>query len=113
MTDSLTKFTCNACGTVIKHQAVSHLHHIVIGVFLMASAPAFVAERVFADYERLKAAIRRYASHQPLDLKTPRELQEELLAIAGEPHRHRASIGDDSCLLCGRDLRNEVHHDSL
>ena len=75
----------------------------------MASSPETVALKVFADYERLLSAIRRYASHQPLDLKTPSEIQADLLAIAGEPHRHKASVGDDSCLLCGRDLRNEIH----
>jgi len=57
----------------------------------------------------LRDAVRRYANYQPLDLKTPHELQTELLAIAGATHRHQASIGDDSCFLCGRDLRDKVH----
>lgn len=57
----------------------------------------------------VSAALKRYASHQPLDLKTPREIQQDLLAIAGETHWHRASIGSDECLICGRDLRDSVH----
>jgi len=61
------------------------------------------------DIVLLSAALRRYANCQPLDLKTPQEIQRELLAIAGDKHRHVASIGDDSCNICGRDLRDEIH----
>lgn len=64
---------------------------------------------LFGEYERIKCAIRRYASHEPLELKSPREIQTDLLSIAGQEHRHRAKIGDDSCLLCGRDMSHEVH----
>lgn len=53
-------------------------------------------------------AIRRYANHQPLDVKSPREIQRELLAIAGDEHVHVASTSD-ACLICGRDLRDDVH----
>ena len=74
-----------------------------------AAAPAVVADRLFADYERVTRAVRNYASHQPLDLMTPGDIQRDLLAIAGDKHRHRASIGSDDCLVCGRDLRHEVH----
>ena len=35
-------------------------------------------------YSKLRDAVRSYALHNPLDLKTPSELQAELLAIAGE-----------------------------
>jgi hypothetical protein len=64
-----------------------------------------------SDYERLKSAILRYARHHPLDLRTLREFQEDLLSIAGKPHQHRnrGLVGDDSCLLCGRDLSDDVH----
>ena len=56
------------------------------------------------------AALRRYAGLAPLDLKEPREIQSDLLSIAGDKHRHQASIANnDSCFICGRDLRDEVH----
>ena len=58
---------------------------------------------------RSVVALRRYASHAPLDLLSPRELQADLLAIAGNKHMHRASIGSDACWICGRDLRDAVH----
>lgn len=58
---------------------------------------------------RLKAAIKNYARHQPLDLLRSFEIQRDLLAIAGAPHPHRASIGSDECALCGLDLRHPVH----
>jgi hypothetical protein len=54
-------------------------------------------------------AIKSYANHQPLDLLSPSQIQSDLLAIAGEPHRHRASGVGDSCQLCRRDLRSPVH----
>lgn len=62
-----------------------------------------------ADLERIKAAIRDYATQHPIDLTSSRELQADLLAIAGARHCHRKSIGSDACLLCGEDLRADVH----
>lgn len=59
--------------------------------------------------ERLEGAIRHYACQQPLDLKSAREIQADLLSIAGDEHYHVRSIGDDRCLICGHDLRHEIH----
>lgn len=61
------------------------------------------------EHGRVCRAIGHYASHAPLDLKSPREIQHDLFAICGEPHVHVASIGSDECDLCGRDLRHETH----
>lgn len=61
------------------------------------------------EAERLREALRTYAAIQRLDLKTPGQLQRDLRAIAGAEHVHVASIGSDRCLLCGLDLRHEVH----
>jgi len=37
-----------------------------------------------AKYKQLRDSVRSYALHHPLDLKTPSQLQVDLLAIAGE-----------------------------
>jgi hypothetical protein len=57
----------------------------------------------------IERALRRYAGIQPLDLLSARDIQADLLAIAGGQHTHRAMIRSDECLLCGHDLRDEVH----
>lgn len=57
----------------------------------------------------MERALRRYAAIQPIDLKSMGEVQDDLRAIAGDRHMHRKSIGSDECLLCGHDLRHEVH----
>jgi len=61
------------------------------------------------EQSRLCRAIGHYAHHAPLDLKSASEIQHDLMAICGEKHTHRRSIGSDACDLCGRDLRHEVH----
>ena len=61
------------------------------------------------NYEHLNEVIRRYASIQPLGLLSAGQIQQDLLAISGDRHAHRRSIGSDECLLCGRDLREEIH----
>jgi len=58
----------------------------------------------------IEQAIRDYANHEPLDLKSAHEIQSDLLAIAGEKHIHKAGINSDACAICGRDIRNEVHY---
>lgn len=60
--------------------------------------------------ERIAAALLAYADVAPLDLLRAHEIQADLRAIAGKPHHHRASIGSDACWVCGRDLRDAVHH---
>ena len=57
----------------------------------------------------IERALRRYAGIQPLDLLSARDIQADLLAIAGGQHTPRAMIRSDECLLCGHDLRDEVH----
>ena len=54
-------------------------------------------------------ALGDYATHAPLDILRPREIQRDLFAIAGATHIHRASIGSDQCALCRRDLRHKIH----
>lgn len=58
---------------------------------------------------RLRQAIDDYTSYQPLDLKSPHEIQRELRAILGAPHIHQRRIKSDLCQLCGLDLRHPVH----
>lgn len=60
-------------------------------------------------YKQLRDSVRNYANHQPLDLKSPSEIQKDLLAMTGDRHRHMKSIGSDSCLICGLDLRDPIH----
>ena len=66
-------------------------------------------EYAVADPFVMKSAIQGYASRQPLDLIKPAELQAHLRAISGDPHTHVRSIGTDQCLICRRDLRDDVH----
>lgn len=66
-------------------------------------------DRLMEALETMECAIRHYAYHQPLHAKRPHEIQRDLLAIAGDEHHHVKSIGDDRCLICGHDLRHEVH----
>jgi len=62
-----------------------------------------------SELETMRRAIQSYANHAPLDLHRPAQIQRDLLAIAGQAHYHRASIGSDACLVCKRDLRDPVH----
>ncbi len=59
---------------------------------------------------RMGRAIRAYVKREPLGDLTPRELRNDLLAIAGDPHFF---VGGDSyrdrCHLCHCDLREEIH----
>lgn len=57
----------------------------------------------------LKSALLAYAGQAPLDRLSPREIQRDLRAIAGQPHIHRASISSDQCWVCKRDLRDPIH----
>jgi len=59
----------------------------------------------------IRSAITAYARCAPLDTLTAGRIQEDLLAILGKPHTHRAnkSPGNDACFLCHRDLRHSVH----
>ena len=57
----------------------------------------------------MERALRRYAAIQPIDLKSMGEIQNDLRAIAGDRHTHSNMIGSDECLLCGHDLRHEIH----
>lgn len=54
-------------------------------------------------------AIRRYANHVPLDLKSPRQIQRELLGIAGDEHVYVNRAVGDACLICGRDSLDDAH----
>lgn len=63
------------------------------------------------EVERLRKAVHDYASHQPIDMFSPRRIQSDLLAICGTPHIDQASSGSDECLLCGRDLRHPIHRE--
>lgn len=65
------------------------------------------------DLATVVKAVQDYAATAPLDLKSPGEIQSDLRAILGEPHVHRASIGNDRCALCRRDLRDAVHKRAL
>ena len=63
---------------------------------------------------RLLRAIQRYADTAAIDLKTPREIRDDLRCIAGQRHMHHAmpgaaSSGDGECLLCGADIRSAIH----
>ncbi len=75
------------------------------GVMVLASRQAI--HEVAADLKRLVGAIQTYAAIQPLDLK----IRDDLRAIAGQKHTHVRNIGGggDQCLICQRDLRDEVH----
>lgn len=66
-------------------------------------------EAVSAEKARICRALGQYARLAPLDLKSPGEIQRDLIAILGERHGHVASIGSDECGLCGHDLRHGVH----
>ena len=61
-----------------------------------------------AENQRLREALRSYANHHPLNLKSPRQIQQDLLAICGDKHMHVAGIRD-ACAICHRDLRDDVH----
>lgn len=62
----------------------------------------------------MQTALWRYANHAPLDLKSPSEIQRDLLAIAGTPHIHVAGHSDglhiDECALCGQDIHCKIHN---
>tara|TARA_Y100000034_G_C6794083_1_gene355760 strand:- start:284 stop:511 length:228 start_codon:yes stop_codon:yes gene_type:complete len=58
----------------------------------------------------VREAVRNYANYHPIDLKTPREIQLDLLSITGDVHCFQPNCGDqDLCNLCGRHIRNPVH----
>ena len=61
-----------------------------------------------AENQRLRETLRSYANHHPLNLKSPGQIQRDLLAICGDKHMHVAGIGD-TCAICHRDLRDDVH----
>ncbi|MCW5605996.1 MAG: hypothetical protein KIT18_15755 [Burkholderiales bacterium] len=62
-----------------------------------------------AEKARICNALGHFATHAPLDVMSPRDIQRSLFAICGSPHVHVRSIGSDQCDLCLRDLRHEVH----
>lgn len=59
--------------------------------------------------ETIVRAVQNYANHAPLDELPSHRIQEDLLAIAGKRHTHKASVSGDACALCLRDLRDEIH----
>ena len=61
------------------------------------------------EIERLRKAIEDYAHFAPIDLNSPREVQDQLLFILGKKHTHYASINSDQCFVCKHDLRHEIH----
>ena len=65
-------------------------------------------DRLRAENQRLNEAVRSYVNHHLLNLKSPGQIQRDLLAICGDKHMHVAGIGD-TCAICHRDLRDDVH----
>ena len=65
-------------------------------------------ERLRAENQRLTQAVRSYASHHPLNLKSPRQIQYDLLAICGDKHMHVAGRHEE-CAICQRNFRDDVH----
>lgn len=74
-----------------------------------ANSGAEEAQEVYTYAFKVKRALEHYANHAPLDLKSCREIQADLRAIAGKRHYHKASIGSDACDLCGRNFRDAIH----
>lgn len=68
-----------------------------------------VESQPLAALKRLEQAIDHLADHAPLDLMKPRQIQERIRQIRGEPHMHKASIGSDQCDICLLDIRDGVH----
>ena len=65
-----------------------------------------------SESERVLRALKRYARTAPIDLKSAREIQDDLLVIAtNKPHYHVSLLPADNreCYLCGRDLMAEEH----
>jgi hypothetical protein len=62
-----------------------------------------------SELETMRRAIQSYANFSTLDLHSSAQIQRDLLAIAGQAHHHRSSLGSDACLVCKRDLRDPVH----
>ena len=61
------------------------------------------------EENRMREALLSYAAIQPLDKKSPGEIQRDLRSIAGEHHDHVRMISDDRCLICRHDINHEVH----
>ena len=61
------------------------------------------------EKDRICRAIGQYAHHAPLDLKAPKEIQHDLMAICGERHYHVSSTGSGQCDLCLHDFRDQIH----
>ena len=79
------------------------------GATLAVNDAADCIEAKDAEGERLRKAIQSYAAHQPLDIKTPGQIQRDLHAIAGDEHIPVASLDGDICFICKRDLRHAIH----
>ena len=88
---------CRRCG--------HYIHHGLVTCDGCDDRDAVDRERA-----RMARAIGHYAAHAAIDLKSPKEIQDDLRAIAGWPHTHIASIGSDDCDLCGHNFRHDIHH---
>jgi len=75
----MTVIRCSRCGKCVS----TPISEVEVIVRAWIECPECIQQQQCA-YSKLRDAVRSYALHNPLDLKTPSELQAELLAIAGE-----------------------------